>query len=231
VAYRMGDRRVLELSAVAVGWAGLLFAMMLAGYPASARFFVLPASLVCVLGAVGAVRVVELASMRPGRLGAATVLTLLALPAMAIRADSTRADVRASVKRARVEQALGRVIDRAGPARLRACGTPVLPRGMGWLRGDVAWRLDLPIRRVRAVNTSGDRYLERLSDDGVEPGVHSEEVTVRSRRRRVVLIDPFAHMRVRMVSPRPDLNVASRAGTWRVLVPDSPGCESLTRDA
>jgi hypothetical protein len=231
LAYRTRDRRVLELSAVALGWTGLLFAMMLTGYPASARFFVLPASLVCVLGGAGAVRIVELARTAPSRFQTALVLALLALPAVVIRADGVGDEVGASVKRARVEQALARVIDRAGPSRLRACGTPVLPEGMGWLRGDVAWRLDLPIRRVRAVNTSGDRYIERLSDDGVEPGVHSEDITIRTHRHRIVLIDPFAHMRVRLVSPRSDLDVASRAGTWRVLVPDSAGCNAFTRDA
>jgi hypothetical protein len=231
IAYRAGDRKVLELSAVVVGWTAVLAALMFAGYPATERFFVLPASLLCVLGAVGAVRVVELARSRRGRILATAALGLVALPALVIRAQDTRAEIRASIERARVEEALGLAIDRVGPARLRACGVPVLPRGLAWLRGEVAWRLDLPLRRVRSVPTTADEHIKRLSDFGTTPGARGGTVTVRTSRRRFVLLDPFADMRLRVVSLGPALDTATRAGTWRVLLPDSVGCRSSTRAA
>jgi peptidoglycan/LPS O-acetylase OafA/YrhL len=71
LARRAHDRRVVELSVLAAGWVALLVGLMFAGYPGLGRFFVLPAALICVLGAVGAVRAVRLVAA--GRRRAARV--------------------------------------------------------------------------------------------------------------------------------------------------------------
>jgi hypothetical protein len=218
IAWRRGDGRVVELSGLAVAWAGLLVALMAAGYPASGRFFVLPASLVCVLGAAGAVEAARVA----GRRRVVAIAALAALPLVTSRAAATEAEGGDAVQRARVETSLARAIDAVGGRRLRDCGAPVLPRGLGWLRGDVAWRLGLPLGRVRSIQTSGDEYLAALSRFG--EGATPRRVTVSTRRRRVVLLAPFGSTRVRVASSRLDLDVAGRAGSWRVLVPDPGAC-------
>ncbi len=229
IALRAGDRRVVGLSLVAAGWAGLILTLMLAGYPASARFFVLPASLICVLGAVGAVRVVEVATTRGARVSVAALVALAALPVVAVRGEAMAAEVGDSVQRARLEGGLARAIGRVGSSRLRACGVPVLPRGLGWLRGNVAWRLRLPMRRVRSVPTTGAAYILALGKSG--KGATPHRVTVRTRRRRFVLLDPFAGSRLRVSSSKVDLDTATQAGTWRLLLPDTAGCRVTTAAA
>jgi len=221
IAWRHGDRRVVELSGLAAAWAGLLLALMAAGYPSSGRFFVLPAALVCVLGAGGAVRAVRVT----GRTRLAALAAVAALPLVAPRALTTDADAGDAVRRARVETELARAIDRAGPQRLRQCGTPVLPRGLSWLRGEVAWRLGLPLGRVRSVPTSGDSYLASLSRFGT--GAVPRAVTVSAHSSRQVVLDPFGSTPVQVSSPTLDLDVAARAGSWRVLVPDRGSCRRI----
>ena len=230
IARRLDDRATLGLAAVALGWAGLLLGLMMAGYPATPRFFVLPAALVCVLGAVGAVRVVKLTATENRRVRVAALVALAVLPSLAVRLERTGAEARDAVRRARVESALGRAIGQVGPARLRACGAAVLPRGLGWVRGEVAWRLGLPLRRVRSVGTTGEDYLADLSRFGT--GARPRRVTVRTRRRRIVLLDPFGGTRLRLSPSRVDLDQATRSGTWRLLLPDLAGCRvSPTRRA
>ncbi|MFL5866120.1 MAG: hypothetical protein ACJ766_03370, partial [Thermoleophilaceae bacterium] len=113
IAYRAGDRRVVGLSLVALGLAGIMLGLMLAGYPAEERFYVLPEALICVLGAGGIVRVVELAAANAARVGIAAVMALAALPVFAVRAIATGDEARDSVRRARVESSLASVISRA----------------------------------------------------------------------------------------------------------------------
>jgi hypothetical protein len=222
IAYRAGDRQVVQLSVVAIGIAALMLGLMLAGYPSEQRFYVLPQALICVLGAVGAVRVVELVGSRPARVGAAAVMALAALPVIAFRTVATADETRDSVRRARVESSLETAIARAGPARLRDCGVPILPRGLGWMRGNVAWQLHLSPRRVRSVPTSGGAYLEALSSDGV--GDIPPEVTIHTHRRHMVLLVPFGRSRVQLVSTPAEFDTATRAGDWQLLVPNSPAC-------
>jgi hypothetical protein len=198
---------------------------MVAGYPALGRFFVLPAALICVLGAVGAVRAIRLVAAGRRRLALAAFAALAALPLTAVRIDRAAGEARDAVQRARLESALGDAISKGGGRRLRACGVAVLPRGLSWMRGVVAWRLELPLERVRSVRTSGEEYLAALSDSGV--GSIPREVTVRTRRRHLVLLDPFGPAPVRVAGL--DLDTATSAGTWRLLLPDSAQCSGHLR--
>jgi hypothetical protein len=227
IARRTHDRRVVELSALAVGWAVLLLVLMVAGYPALGRFFVLPSALICVLGAVGAVRAIRSVAAGRRRLAVATLVAVAALPVVAIRIDRAGGEAGDAVRRARVEAALGDAISEAGPRRLRACGVPVLPHGLSWMRGAVAWQLELPLEGVRSVRTTGDEYLTELSSSG--EGSAPREVTVRTRRRRLVLLDPFGPIPVRVAGL--DLDPAAWAGTWRLLIPDRAGCRTVVRAA
>jgi hypothetical protein len=218
IARRAGDRRTLDLSMVAAAWALLLVGLMAAGYPASGRFFVLPAALVCVLGAAGTVRAIELTGSR--RLAA--VAALVSLPLLVPRVVMTGSEADDSVERAQVEAGLAKAIAEVGPRRVRSCGVPVLPRGLSWLRGDVAWRLGVSIARVRSVQTTGDGYIASLSryGDGAAPA----RVTVGSREGPFTVLDPFGSTRLRLASRAAALEVAGGDGRWRVLLPDRRGC-------
>jgi hypothetical protein len=224
IARRAHDRRVVELSALAAGWVVLLLGLMVAGYPALGRFFVLPASLACVLGAVGVVRCVRLVAAEQRRLAVAALVALAALPIVAIRVDRAEGEARDAVQRARVETALDDVISEVPVRRLRACGVPVLPKALVWMRGLVAWRLELPLGGVRSVHTTGAEYLAALSSSGDRS--IPREVRIRTRRRHLVLLDPFGRTPVRITGL--DLDPAGWAGTWRLLLPDREGCRSVT---
>ena len=222
IARRIADRWVLGLSAIAVGWTALLVGLMLGGYPASARFFVLPASLLAVLGAVGGVRAVGLVMAGGRRVAIVALIFLATLPAVATRIDGAGTEARASIDRARVEEALGQAIARVGPGRLRACGVPVLPRGLGWIRGEVAWRLRLSLRDVRGVHTTGAGYLARLSRTGKAAAPRA--VAVRRLHPRFVLLDPFGRSRLGAPSPVVELGPRDRTSRWRIEVPRSGPC-------
>jgi len=229
IAYRIGDRRVTELSALAAAWSALLIVLLLAGYPVVARFYVLPAALVCVLGAAGAVRAVRSALARTSPRPVIAALALGTVPLVAARAEMTASEARNAVQRAQLEGSLGESIAQAGGPRLRTCGTPVLPRGLGWLRGEVAWRLELSLNRVRSVATTGEGYLAALSARGT--ATVPAAVAVRTRRRRLVFLAPFGRTRLRLATPDLDLTTATRAGRWRLLVSDSATCAHRRRAA
>ena len=196
IARRHGDRRVLELSLVAVAWAALLLVMTASGYPASGRFYVLPAALVSVLGAAGTVEAARI-PVRGTRLAAAA--TVAALPLVVVTAADAGGEARDAVQRARVEANLSQAIERAGPGRLRECGVPVLPRGLNWMRGDVAWHLGVPLNRVRSVETSGRGYIADLTRFG--RGAATAPVVARDPDSPTVVLEPFGtspvHWRVR----------------------------------
>jgi hypothetical protein len=81
--------------------------------------------------------------------GPAAGVVAAALPALVTRSIDMAVVTKNALARAKVENSLAEAVARVGAARLRACGNPVLPRGMGWLRGEVAWRLGLPLDRAQ----------------------------------------------------------------------------------
>jgi hypothetical protein len=228
LAVRRGDRQLVGLAAVALVWAGVLTAMMLTGYPAAPRFFALPAALVCVVGAVGLVRVVTAVGSRRARMAVAAAIVLASLPPVVVRTAGTLGEQGDAIDRARLESDLRRAVDRAR-IPLERCGTPVLPAGLGWTKGVIAWNLDVPLRRVRGVHTSASRYVEALGDPYGNPRVTRPPdgyVTIRPRRRPFVLIVPFGGARIRLAGrPRAQLRTLAAAGRWRVEA--SPRCRAL----
>lgn len=227
LAIRARDRPVLQIAGAAAVWCALLVTMMVGGYPASGRYFFLPAGLVGVVGAVGIVR--ALAELhRPGaRLAAAAALVLVAAPSTVGRVTEASDEARASVTRARFETALRVAVDEAAP-ELRRCHGVALPAALAWTKGAVAWELGVPLRRVRGIPTSVPHYLARLSEPGDEPlpAVPSgRTVTVGSHRPSFALLDPFGGARVRPAGrPRWNLVTVARSGPWRVAVPARGAC-------
>jgi hypothetical protein len=234
VALRRGDRTIPWLAAIVVAWATLLTLMMLAGYPVSPRFFVLPAGLLCVVGAAGAVCLLAAPGGRRARVAVAALLALAALPAVALRVAQVATEGREAVTRANLEADLRTVVERAR-VRLRRCENPFLAGGLAWTKGVVAWNLDLPLRRIRGFRTSALDHVERLSEPGNEPlprlppGV---SVTVQAHRyRQFVFLSPFGPARIRLAGrPRARLETVASAGPWRAEVLAGPlGCSDQGR--
>jgi hypothetical protein len=217
IALRRRDDRVLWLATVAAAWVALDVALMAAGYPAEPRFFTLPAGLWCVVGAVGALWLVEELTRPRARLAAAAALALVAAPITFARAEHSLREYDASADRATIESELLSAVEETEPA-LRACGGPMMPARLTWMKGAVAWELDVPLSRVHAVRTFGDRpYLERMSepDDGPLPWLSDRHaVTIRPASHGSAFLDPFADARLRM--PGRETTVAE-AGPWSVV--------------
>jgi hypothetical protein len=219
IAVRRRDRAILGMTGLALAWSALLAALMfLADYPASIRFFALPTALLCVVGAVGAVQVVQLVPAR--RLRPALVAGLLAVGAQSavLRTVSASDEAQASITRARFEQDLSSTVD-AARYRIRDCGIPVVPAGLYWAKGVVAWDLKLPLRKVRMVRVSALRYVERVSEPHDEPLPHlnrDERVTITTRRHRFVLLSPFGHARLHIRGRK--FTTVAADGPWRVSV-------------
>jgi hypothetical protein len=231
LALHLGDRRIVGIAAAVLVWTALLAALMLAGYPASSRFFVLPTALLSVLGAAGAVRVVEAAHNRHARIALALVLALVAAPPALLRAADIADKARATVSLARLESDLRTTVEQAS-VQLRRCGNPTLPNGLAWVKGLVAWELDLPLRRVLSLPTSASDYVTRLSEPENEPENEppprlppSGSVTVRPPRAPFVLLEPFAPAHVRLAGrPRAGLTTMAGAGQWRAQTRAGASC-------
>jgi hypothetical protein len=194
-------------------------ALMLAGYPALGRFFMLPAGIWCVVGAVGAVWLVDAAPEPRARIAVAVALALVALPFVFVRAEGSAQEFADATGRARLEAQLMGAVERSEPA-LRACGGPAMPARLTWMKGAVAWELDLPLSAVHPVRTWGSRrYLQRLSDsDERPPPLPSQQSVVTvgpAATHGSGFLDPFANARLRI--PGTGETVAAADGRWRVL--------------
>ena len=219
IALRRRDQRVVGIAAVAGAWGALATALMLAGYPALGRFFMLPAGIWCVVGAVGAVWLVRAAPEPRARVPVAVALAVVALPFVLIRAEGSAQEFADATGRARLESQLMAAVGRTEPA-LRACGGPGMPARLTWMKGAVAWELDLPLSAVHPVRTWGSRrYLQRLSDADERPPpllTAQSVVTVGAAvTRDSGFLDPFGNARLRIPGRRE--TVASTDGRWRVL--------------
>ena len=229
LAFRARDRIVLQIAGAAAAWCGLLVTMMLAGYPATPRFFFLPAGIFGVIGAVGIVRALDEVHRPGARLAVVAALALVAGPGIVTRATTVTEEARASVTRARFETDLRTAVDEAAPD-LRRCRGVALPSALSWTKGAVAWELDVPLRRVHGMRTSVPGYLDRLSEPGDRPlpaGPGGGTVTVSSRPASFALLNPFGGARVHPLGPSdPDLVNVARSGPWRVAVPANGACGS-----
>ena len=234
VALRGGDRTIPWLASIVLAWAAFLTLMMLAGYPVSPRFFVLPAGLLCVVGAAGAVYLVNAVGGGRARITLVAALALAALPAVVLRAAQVATEGREAVTRARLESDLRTVVER-GRVELRRCRNPFVARGLAWTKGVVAWNLDLPLRRVRGFRTSALDYVEKLSEPGGEPLPRlppGTSVTVEAHRyRQFVFLSPFGAAEIRLAGrPSARLETVAAAGRWRAeVLAGARGCSGQGR--
>jgi hypothetical protein len=219
IAVRRRDWTILGMAGLALVWSALLAGMMfLADYPASIRFFALPTALLCVVGAVGAVQLVELLPARRLRPALAAILLAVGVQSAVLRTISAHDEAQASITRATFEQDLSSTV-RAARDRIKDCGIPVVPAGLYWAKGVVAWDLDLPLRKVRMVRVSALRYVEQVSEPHDEPLprlTRDERVTITTRRHRFVLLSPFGPARLHVRGHK--FRTVAADGPWRVQV-------------
>jgi hypothetical protein len=235
LALRRRNRAVTAIAVLVTWWWLLLTCMMFAGYPASGRFFVLPAALLCVLGAVSALWALEVVRRfaRESRLraGLAATLGIAAVVLISVRSESIIDQGRDTLSRSKLEGDLRTVVERSR-SQLLGCGTPEIPNGMLWLKGVVAWELDLPLRRVRGIRTSASDFIELVSDPEGAPLPRwpvRRRVTVRARIRPFVLLSPFGDAPIRVGKGRKlRLVTIAAAGRWRTELPVRRGVRSTT---
>ncbi|HEX4760466.1 MAG TPA: hypothetical protein VH256_06670, partial [Thermoleophilaceae bacterium] len=224
LAWRRGDRRFAAVAGVVVAWSALLAALMFSGYPADGRFFIHPTALLTVLGAAGAELMVRAIPGRR-RIVIAAALVLALTPFLVERSDDSVIEAKHALGRARLEADLHSTL--GGVRRqVKRCDRPMIPRGMSWLKGAVAWQSDLQLRKVRTRAVSANRFVKAMSDD---PGARlsgRDSVTVYPHRVRFLLVVPFGDARIRIAHhPHLRLQTAAAAGPWRALVPaNTPGC-------
>jgi hypothetical protein len=117
-------------------------------YAALGRFFLPTAAVACVLAGVGAVRLVTAPASAPARLAVATVVVVLSAPLLAPRVTGLADVVDEVTTRATLDESIEVAVDAAGgPEVLAQCDVIVLD-GVPLLQPALAWKVDLPLRRV-----------------------------------------------------------------------------------
>ena len=148
-AWRRRERELLVLTAAALTWWAIVVGMaVFLRYAALGRFFLPTAAVACALAGVGAVRLVTAPSAAPARVAIATVLLVASAPLLAARVTGL-ADV---VDEVRTRGLLDESIDVAlreagGHAVLADCDVIVLD-SVPLLQPSLAWKADVPLRRV-----------------------------------------------------------------------------------
>jgi hypothetical protein len=218
IAWQRRHTAVLWLAGIALGWAALLVALIALGYPPEARFFALPAGLWCIVAGVGMAWIAQAPATRRWQLATAVCVALVTVPFAAARGHRMTDEAIDAVDRAQLEAQLRTVVAHAGADRDR----PVLPESLAWMKGEVAWQLDLPLRDVRQAHTSDRIYLKRLDDPDTDPlprFAGSQAISVRAPRAGELLLEPFGNRRVRLAHRGRDrLAPVARAGRWRALL-------------
>lgn len=197
-AWHRGERAVLALAALVLGWVGIVLFMTALGYAGLTRFLEPAGALVCVLGGIGAARLSV--GARSARLLTTlrVLVALAALPFIAMRAGGLGQDVVEARSEVAVQRELGVTVERLGGAQaVLACGNPT---ASPTLQTTLAWILGVATDRVESSRTPAIVF-EAASD----PVAGSFVGRARAGGGRA---DPV----------RPLL----RYGRWRVLLVGSP---------
>ena len=145
-ARRRGERSLLVIAGLAVGWLAVVVGMTAVfGYAALSRFLLPGAALLCVLAGIGAVRAYQSIVRRGGRVAFVVILLLVGLPFVAVRASGIRSGFQEMRTRDRVISDLDDVVEQAGGRdRIVGCGRVAIS-DLGVSRVALAWKLDVPI--------------------------------------------------------------------------------------
>jgi hypothetical protein len=168
VARRRGDRAIVVVAAVALGWIALVAVMAAGGYAGLPRFIAPAAGVAIALGAAGLAHLV--ASVRGPGVRPAVVVGVGALAAALLLQASLRIaalsdDAANATEISRARSQLDAIVAGRGADRIRACG----PAVAGAIDGQtaIAWLLDVPIADVEVSRTPPSRgfFFER-TDEG-----------------------------------------------------------------
>jgi hypothetical protein len=191
------DRAVMWLAGLALGWTMVVATMAEMGYAGRRRYLALAAAIMCVVAAIALVTMISrlpLQRIRQMALGGA-VLAFLLFGFSPARADYRLISLAAEQKSQNDE--LGDAVVRAGgPERVAMLGSAVINP---FLHTALAWKLDQPLRRVRATWSSSRR----------KPNWSTPAVLFRAPPR--------------LAGPRPAIprdivtRQIARAGRWRVM--------------
>lgn len=148
-AVRRRDRVVLGLAALVASWMTIVVALAVGlGYAAIGRFFLPAAAIVCVLAAVGAVRVVGAVPPSRARIGAVGFALVASSWFAAPRVSAVGPLSSALAERHHLDRQLDVALDRAGgPSSVGACGTVAIADTSTY-RIALAWKLDRPLDEV-----------------------------------------------------------------------------------
>jgi hypothetical protein len=219
VDLRRGNRRLAGVTAYAFGWIGLLLGARLAGYPASPRYFVVPETVLCVAGAAGMVVALQAPHDTWIRVALAGVAGASLWLALVPQVDFSRRLLRGSEARARGESDLATAIHQAGDERLSHCGTPRLPYGTGWIRGVVAWRLEVHTGDVHRVQLAHSHAFVARMAAGLDPPPDVRIARVRHQRKPAVLFLPIDGLPAREMGPRAvPMKPLTVFRAWKVFV-------------
>ena len=144
--WRTRDRTVAALAFVAAAWAVPTVAATALGYPAVARYLVVPVAICCVLAGIGVVAVLRLASRARGRAVLAVALVAVSAPFAVSRAVGLAHQSADANARAQKLSALWRAVDRAQRRAPVARMHPVVKPG--GLENGLAWKLGLSLDHV-----------------------------------------------------------------------------------
>ncbi|MDP9346475.1 MAG: hypothetical protein M3P44_12300 [Actinomycetota bacterium] len=197
-SWRARDRIGAALGVVAAAWALPTVAGTALGYPAVARYLVVPAAICCVLAGIGVVAVARLASRPRGRVALTAVLAAISVPFAVSRAIGLAHQAADAKARAGQLSALWRAVDRAERLAPVARMHPVVKPGA--LANGLAWKLDLSLHGVGRWFSPTVRIAFIEGDD--------RAVIARLRRRdatavRVAAAGPWRVLRVRWGSKPP----------------------------
>jgi hypothetical protein len=137
---------VAALAFVAAAWALPTVALTALGYPAVARYLVVPVAICCVLAGIGVVAVLHLAPRARGRAVLAAALVAVSAPFAVSRAVALAHQSADAKARDQKLSALWRAVDRAQRRAPVARMHPVVKPG--GLENGLAWKLNLRLDDV-----------------------------------------------------------------------------------
>lgn len=148
-AARRRDRVVLGLAVAAAAWVVIVVALAVGlGYAAIGRFFLPAAATICVLAAVGAVRLARAVPPSRARIAVIALASVASAWFVAPRLGAVGPQSEELVARHRLERQIDLALDRAGgPSAVRPCGKVVIDGPSTW-RIALAWKLDRPLDQV-----------------------------------------------------------------------------------
>lgn len=186
-ALRRREWSLVVLGIGAVAWCAVVVGENAAfTFAAISRFYLPAAVVLCVLGGIGIVRLVDVAPRGTPRVAAVVLLVALSAPFVATRVQGFGPLVDEMTAQRDLERDLADVIDEAGGAdAVRRCG-PISYDGTGGKRPALSWLLDVPLSTmaVRARPRPGHVLVRR-------GGVLEAEILASGRFETVAVNDSW----------------------------------------